>query len=708
MNRGKARFYKISLLAAAGIMLAAVLTSCPSNEKFGADSDYFVGLQKLAEGNTKEAVQKFNNCIKKGTYYCAKESAKQLAQMGNLQEKNAAAEFLYKNFPDPDSKLILAQRYMESNELRKLVDLTEDLDFAQDQDSLIKIRMLALQKLNLTDRFCDEVYTWFTSRALSQEQYQFYRDIYSPFQDERTLEELYEPTPQDFALSYRLYIYRRDYLSGYALAGQLLSYFEDGELTPCAMLASDLGKSFLYGSEQLVQDAVFLRKEAEKLKGTPAEFYMWFYAARLYDGANLYSKQASTCYENAIAATDEPSKKDNALWYLMKTKLKLSLDQTLALTGDYARQWDDPEYFEDFFDTLIPSLILNAKWSAFEPLLNALDGYASKETLSQIAYIYGRLIQEGFIELPEEEKEIRAKQAFEKALDSGTNTYYRVMAAYRLGLTGQQLEQALGQGGGTNAKVDPEEPTPADNLLNGYAYFGFREKIYDTWLSYYKDEVSPQTGFYLAAFLQKCGDEDDVYYSQALRIASRALNMSSEPVSKEDMKNVYPQNFSNLVDTYAKKYDINTSVIYALIRSESFFDKEIVSSAGAVGLTQLMSPTAGEIAQKLKLKDYELTDPQTNIMFGTYYLSELIRRGEGSLLRAFFSYNAGFRKVTTWLNSSIVEFGTGSGLDMDLFLETVPVSETREYGRKLIGATVMYEYLYNNADFHSTVEGLLK
>ena len=56
MNRGKARFYKISLLAAAGIMLAAVLTSCPSNEKFGADSDYFVGLQKLAEalalGNT--------------------------------------------------------------------------------------------------------------------------------------------------------------------------------------------------------------------------------------------------------------------------------------------------------------------------------------------------------------------------------------------------------------------------------------------------------------------------------------------------------------------------------------------------------------------------------------------------------------------------------------------------------------------------------
>ena len=45
---------------------------------------------------------------------------------------------------------------------------------------------------------------------------------------------------------------------------------------------------------------------------------------------------------------------------------------------------------------------------------------------------------------------------------------------------------------------------------------------------------------------------------------------------------------------------------------------------------------------------------------------------------------------------------------MDLFLETIPVSETREYGRKLIGATVMYEYIYENSDFTQTVEGLLK
>ena len=191
-------------------------------------------------------------------------------------------------------------------------------------------------------------------------------------------------------------------------------------------------------------------------------------------------------------------------------------------------------------------------------------------------------------------------------------------------------------------------------------------------------------------------------------MSARSANLSEQPLTKDQLKLVYPQNYSKLVDTYSKKYDINTSVIYALIRSESFFDKEVVSSAGAVGLTQLMSPTAGEIAQKLRIKEYSLTDPETNIMFGTYYLSELIRRGDGSLLRAFFSYNAGFRKVTTWLNSSMMEFGKAGNLDMDLFLETIPVSETREYGRKLVSATIMYEYLYENASFVQTVQNLLK
>ena len=696
------------IYAASLFIFSGLFTACPSNEQYGYDADYFVGMQKLSEGNIKEASQKFNSCIKKGTYYCAKESAIQLTKLGNLQENNAAAEFLYQNFPDPDSLLILAEQYENSNELRKLLDITNGIDFAKADDALVKLRLKALLELNLQDKFQEEAYLWFTSHPISQEQYQYFRDVYAPLV-EGTL-------PKAKAVQFRITLYRRNYLLGYENAGEIFSFFESGEIEPVSMLASDIGKAYLYGSEQIIKDAVFLRQKAEEYSNTQAAFYFWFYAARLYDGGNLYNSQVCTCYENAIASTDDPAKKDNALWYLIKTKLKISLDKTLDSIDQYAQSWSDGEYFDDIFDSLIPSLIVNSKWSSFKPLIEKLEGHASKEVLAQLWYLYGRFIECGYIELPEEEAKAEAIKAFTKALDSGSSAYYKLLSAYRLGLKGKELEQVIGSGpmtekGALQESSQTQEEgtnTPVDNLLCGYATFGYSEKIYEKWQELYKKDISASTGFFLAGFLNKCAAEEEDYYVKALRIAARAGNMAKKPLTKEELQTIYPQNFSKLVDTYSKKYDINKSVIYALIRSESFFDKEIVSHAGAIGLTQIMSPTAEEIAHKLRIKEYSLTDPETNIMFGTYYLSELIRRGDGSLLRAFFSYNAGFRKVTTWLNSSMMEFGQAGKFDMDLFLETIPVSETREYGRKLVSATIMYEYLYENVDFAQTVENLLQ
>lgn len=717
MKKHRFLFCKLSLLA----FVLMLLTGCPNNEKFGADADYFIGLQKLSEGNTKEARLKFNNCIKKGTYYCAKESAIQLANLGNLQEKNENSLFLYNNYPAEDTLLILVKNYFASKEYRKILELTDNIDFSTADNELVKLRFDTLLAMDKAEQFRDEVYTWFTSRTIDQEHYQFCRDVYAPMQLlQESTQEFPGLSPRDFAIEYRIYLYRRDYLSGYSIAPQLLDYFADGSLEPLPMLASDLGKAFLYGSENLVKDAAYLRRQAEAdyIKGTSAEFYFWFYAARLYDAANLYYKQAITCYENAIAATDDSSKQDNALWYLLKTKLKLSLDQTLADIGKYAKAWHDPEYFDDFFDSLIPSLIVNSRWSAFEALLNDTDGYATKEITAQIAYLYARLLEQGYIQLaPEQElqKEQIITRAYQKAMDSGTSVYYKLLAAYRLKLNQRQVKELLFTDIPTPQESETQTSTvaaasPADNLLNGYAWFGYPQKIYSSWQQLYKQNVSTNTGIDISQFLAKCAgsENNDDYLVQSLRIAARTANQSPQPLSKEQLKSVYPKYYSDLVDTYSKKYDINTSVIYALIRSESFFDKNIVSSAGAVGLTQLMGPTAGEIAQKLKVKEYELTDPEKNIMFGTYYLSELIRRGDGSLMRAFFSYNAGFRKVTTWLNSSMLEFGKNGSMDMDLFLETIPVSETREYGRKLVGAAIMYEYIYENSDFPAIVESLLK
>ena len=121
-----------------------------------------------------------------------------------------------------------------------------------------------------------------------------------------------------------------------------------------------------------------------------------------------------------------------------------------------------------------------------------------------------------------------------------------------------------------------------------------------------------------------------------------------------------------------------------------------------------MEFTASDIAHRFKMPDYSLTDPETNIRFGTWYLSNLISRCDNSPLLGFFSYNAGITRVRRWLQSSLIEFGKKSNMPLDLFLETVPFAETREYGRKLISASIAYEWLANPQNFQKTVKNLIE
>ena len=149
-------------------------------------------------------------------------------------------------------------------------------------------------------------------------------------------------------------------------------------------------------------------------------------------------------------------------------------------------------------------------------------------------------------------------------------------------------------------------------------------------------------------------------------------------------------------------------IMYALIRTESFFDANIKSSAGAIGLTQLMIPTATDIARKLRIPEYSLENPEQNIQFGTYYISELIHRLDGNVLPAFFSYNAGITRVRRWLKTSKIEFNNTQSLPIDLFLETVPYEETRGYGRKLIAAASLYGWLYYNKSVYEVVSDIVE
>ena len=458
-------------------------------------------------------------------------------------------------------------------------------------------------------------------------------------------------------------------------------------------------------------NAAYFRNLAEKYHGSETEFYFWFYSGRLYDKAGPYYAQSKNAFEQAITSTRDGSLKDNALWYLLNNSINYSMDAIIRNIGIYATQWSNPGYFDDFFESLTNSLIAEGRWDAFYDIYREIDGYASNEIVAQYAYLYARLVQEGLTKGSDED----VRQAFTRALNAGSQVYYKIMAAYNLGLKGADLEAALLETTGaalstrgTEAAVFPvvsENAKAAATLLEGYATFGFPELIYPEWQALYSEGIPTETYFILSDFLQRVGSKN---YTTSLRIAARGQIKADRSLTKEEARLVYPKDYSDLVEKYSTEYGLDPAVMYALIRSESFFEADVKSSAGAIGLTQLMEFTGSDVARKLKMKEYDLTEPEDSIKIGTYYLAELVRRCDDDLVLGFFSYNAGITRVRRWLKSSLVEFGKKSEMPMDLFLETVPYSETREYGRKLVSATTMYEYLENPESFNETVKKIMK
>ncbi len=96
---------------------------------------------------------------------------------------------------------------------------------------------------------------------------------------------------------------------------------------------------------------------------------------------------------------------------------------------------------------------------------------------------------------------------------------------------------------------------------------------------------------------------------------------------------------ASLISHYAKQYRLDDSLIYAVIRCESNFNPNAVSSAGACGLMQLMPATAAEMGVT------NIYDPAQNIAGGAQYLSKMLGLFGNDLNLALAGYNAGPQAV---------------------------------------------------------------
>jgi soluble lytic murein transglycosylase len=139
-----------------------------------------------------------------------------------------------------------------------------------------------------------------------------------------------------------------------------------------------------------------------------------------------------------------------------------------------------------------------------------------------------------------------------------------------------------------------------------------------------------------------------------------------------------------------QEFDFDVSLVYAIMREESTYRETVSSSAGALGLMQIIPPTGNRIARDLGVDGFEpeiLLTAATNIRFGTYYLKHLMDHFKGSMPLAIASYNAGPEAVSGWIERD------GERPD-DVFVDSVPYSETRRYLRRVLRSYHMYRVLY--------------
>lgn len=133
---------------------------------------------------------------------------------------------------------------------------------------------------------------------------------------------------------------------------------------------------------------------------------------------------------------------------------------------------------------------------------------------------------------------------------------------------------------------------------------------------------------------------------------------------------------------YVPSHVVHPAFAHAIIRQESRFKSDGVSTAGALGLMQLMPATADRVLKAQKIKKRPLTDPHHNVTLGCHHLKELLTYYRGSHVLAAAAYNAGTKPVDEWIE----QFGDPRHAHVDSvdWIENIPYFETRNYVQRVM------------------------
>ncbi len=279
----------------------------------------------------------------------------------------------------------------------------------------------------------------------------------------------------------------------------------------------------------------------------------------------------------------------------------------------------------------------------------------------------------------QDEKE-KAQQVYLGLQMESPLTYYGFLASHE---TGRSIESMIGADLPMATNQDPAllpqeviHLKRAQELITEKAYSLVHFELRDLKA---REGLSSPFLVYLAMLNYKSKNFGNVF-----QIAGELIQRGYDGiVSSFGLRMVFPVHFLNVINKHSEANLIDPVLVLSLIKQESAFVEDANSSAGAMGLMQVMPLTASDTDPEVKVP--HLLEAEHNVRIGTKYLGKLLKKYNGNIVFALAGYNAGPAAVDRWLK------GSEKKQDMLEFIESIPYRETREY----VAAIIRNYYWYS-------------
>lgn len=150
----------------------------------------------------------------------------------------------------------------------------------------------------------------------------------------------------------------------------------------------------------------------------------------------------------------------------------------------------------------------------------------------------------------------------------------------------------------------------------------------------------------------------------------------------------FPLAHRRQIEAAGERFALDPAWIAAHIRAESVWMREARSHANALGLMQVLPSTGRSLARRLNIAwhgEASLFDTGRNILLGSAHLREMLDAWDDKPYRAIAAYNAGPSAVREWIEAR-------GKLPADLWIETIPYAETRDYVARVLAFSVIYDW----------------